>query len=136
MIDRIHVEHILKLNGLTPTAPDEEIRSVLVSAKWQNDEVETALTVLREKISSSATRVDTLHNVFLSDKRLTPEAIHSLLGIDVELSASQISEVRQNKRNISFLQVITIVIYATFLAFGSILIVMYVQNFGFFHPTV
>jgi len=136
MIDRLHIEHILKLNGLTPTAPDEEIRSVLVSAKWQDEEVETALTVLREKIDSHSTRIDTLHNVFLTDKRLSPEAIHTLLGIDVELSAAEILEVRTNKRNISFWQVMTIVTYATILAFGSILIVMYVQNFGPFHPSV
>ena len=136
MIDRLHIEHILKLNGLQPTAPDEEIRSVLLSAKWQNDEVETALTVLREKVANHSSRVDTLHNVFLTDKRLSPEAIHSLLGINVELSAKEISEVRQSKRYISFLQVMTIILYATLLAFGSILIVMYVQNFGLFHPGV
>lgn len=136
MIDRLHVEHILKLNGLTPTAPDEEIRSVLVSAKWQDEEVETALTVLREKINSHVSRVDTLHNVFLSDKRLSPEAIHSLLGIDVEISAKEILESKEHKRNISFFQVMTIIIYATILAFGSIMVVMYVQNFGIFHPSL
>ena len=136
MIDRLHIEHILKLNGLQPTAPDEEIRSVLLSAKWQNDEVETALTVLREKVANHSSRVDTLHNVFLTDKRLSPEAIHSLLGINVELSAKEISEVRQSKRYISFLQVMTIILYATLLAFSSILIVMYIQNFGLFHPGV
>lgn len=132
----MHIEHILKLNGLAPTAPDEEIRSVLVSAKWQDEEVETALTVLREKIDSNFSRVDTLHNVFLTDKRLTPEAIHSLLGIDMELSMEEVALDREHKKSISFLQIMTIVVYATLLAFGSILVVMYVQNFGIFHPSI
>lgn len=132
----MHVEHILKLNGLTPTAPDEEIRSVLVSAKWQDEEVETALTVLREKIDSSFSRVDTLHNVFLSDKKLSPEAISSLLGINMKLSMDQVYEDRKRKKSVSFLQLMTIIVYATLLAFGSIIVVMYVQNFGIFHPSI
>ena len=136
MIDRKHIEHILKLNGISPTAPEEEIRSVLISAKWDHDEVETALTVLRENPKTKDSRVDTLRNVFQNDARLSPEAIESLLGIDVEMTSEDI-QVRQSRRGqISFWQVMVIVFYGSLLAFGSILTVMYVQQFGPFHPGV
>jgi hypothetical protein len=136
MIERKYVEQILKVNGISPTAPDEEIREVLISSKWNKDDVETALTVLRENIKTHVSRSDTLHNVFQSDQRLSPEAIQSLLGIDVELSANELKNKRQKMRTVSFWQAIGIIGYATLLAFGSILIVMYVQNFGVFHPSL
>lgn len=134
MIDRKHIERILKINGISPTAADEEIRSVLVSAKWHKDDVETALTVLRENVNTHQTRVDTLHNVFLTDKRLSPEAIKSLLGIDVEVSSEQLESLKNSRRHINVMQVLTIAGYASVLAAGSIVAVMYWQQIGFFHP--
>ena len=136
MIDRTHIEHILKLNGISPTADDEEIRSVLISAKWDEDEVETALTVLRENPTTKESRVDTLRNVFQTDARLSPEAIESLLGIDVEMTSEDIEVRRTRQQQISFWQVMVIIFYGTLLAFASILVVMYVQQFGPFHPGV
>jgi len=136
MIDREHIEKILKINGLSPTSADEEIRSVLISAKWHKEDVETALTVLRENINTHESRVDTLHNVFLTDRRLSPEAIESLLGIDVEIDSQELESLRESRRHISFWQVLSIIGYATLLAFGSILVIMYVQNFGVFHPSL
>lgn len=134
MIERGHIEKILSVNGIAPTAADEEIRSVLISARWHKEDVETALTVLRENVTTKQSRVDTLHNVFRSDARLSPEAIHSLLGIDVEMSSSEIATIREQRQHISYWQVFSILVFATILAFGSILTVMFVENFGFFHP--
>lgn len=136
MIDRRHIEKILRINGLSPTAEDEEIRSVLISAKWHKDDVETALTVLRENTTTGQAHVDVLHNVFNSDARLSPEAIQSLLGIDVELTSDQVAALHGGKRTVSFWQVLSIILYATVLAFGSIILVMYIQNVGIFHPAV
>jgi hypothetical protein len=134
MIDRQHIEHILRVNGIKPTAPEEEIRSVLISAKWEDEEVETALTVLRENPNTKESRVDTLRNVFHSDARLSPEAIEALLGIEVEMSSDELRLRRARRDQVSFLQVMTIIFYATVLAFGSVLVVMYTQKFGPFHP--
>ena len=136
MINREHIEKILSINGLGTTSPDEEIRSVLISAKWHQEDVETALTVLRENSSTGASHVDTLHNVFLSDNRLSPEAIQALLGIELEISSSDLKNMSVGRQSISFWQVMSIVMYATILAFGSILVVMYIQNFGIFHPGI
>lgn len=136
MIDRNHIERILRLNGLNPTAADEEIRSVLISAKWHKDDVETALTVLRENMTTHKSHVDTLQNVFLSDKRLSPEAIQSLLGITVEASSRELQSFRESRRHMSLWQAFSIMFYATVLALTFILVIMYVQHFGIFHPGV
>lgn len=136
MIDRKHVEQILKLNGLTDTAPDEEIRSVLISTRWNKEDVETAITVLRENVNTHKSRVDTLHDVFLTDKRLSPEAIHSLLGIDVQINANELENLRVSRRNLYRWQIISIFILALLISTISILAMMYLQGFGFFHPSM
>lgn len=134
MIDRTHIEQILRLNGLAATAADEEIRSVLISARWSKEDVETAITVLRENINTHKSRVDTLHDVFLTDKMLSPEAIHSLLGIDVEVDSSELQTLRVKRETLYQRQIISIFIIAILIAFIFVTIMMYVQKFGPFHP--
>ena len=136
MIDREHIERVLKINGLAPTSPDEEIRSVLVSAKWHKDDVETALTVLRENVKTHQTRTDTLHNVFLTDERLSPEAIESLLGIDVEISSKDLKSLGHSRRRINVWQALTIGGYALVAAVAFMMLIMYWQQIGIFHPGV
>lgn len=136
MIDRKHIEQILKLNGLTPTAQDEEIRSVLISARWNKEDVETAITVLRENITTHKSRVDTLHDVFLTDKRLSPEAIHSLLGIDMEVNSTELETLRASRRNLYRWQIFSIFVIALLLAATFILAMMYIEGFGVFHSKV
>ena len=58
MIERKHIEQLLKLNGLAPTSHDEEIKSVLLSARYKEDEVDTAILILRENKQSHKTKVD------------------------------------------------------------------------------
>lgn len=136
MIDRKHIERILKLNGLTPTAADEEIRSVLISARWNKEDVETAITVLRENTTTHKSRVDTLHDVFLTDNRLSPEAIHSLLGIDIQVDSSELETLRSSRRNLYRWQIVSIFIIAVLIAATAILGMMYAQGFGVFHPNM
>jgi hypothetical protein len=133
MIDRNYIERILKINGLAPTAADEEIRSVLISARWNKEDVETAITVLRENLSTHKSRVDTLHDVFLTDQRLSPEAIHSLLGIDMEVNSSELEALRASRRNLYRWQILSVFIIALLIATVAILGMMYLEGFGVFH---
>lgn len=135
MIDRTHIEQILKLNGLAPTAADEEIRSVLISARWNKEDVETAITVLRENVNTHKSRVDTLHDVFLTDKKLSPEAIHSLLGIDVQVDSRELETLRVSRRNLYHWQIFSIFVIALLIAITLILGMMYMTGFGLFHPS-
>ncbi len=134
MADRSHIESILKVNGLGKTAPDEEIRSVLLSARFNNDEVDTALMILRENTKTNETRVDGLHKVFRSDRVLQPSEISKLLGVDVNLR-EQIYTQRGPKR-FSTVELALLSTVSALLAVVCVLTYMYTQNIGWFHPSV
>lgn len=84
MLDRTHIEKILRMNGVDTSSADDEIKSVLLRARWNKDDVETALVVLREDKTTHEKRINTLHKVFRSDDRLAPEMVASLLGVSVD----------------------------------------------------
>lgn len=130
MIDRKHIEMILRANGVPPTADDEQIRSVLLSAKWNDNEVDTALTVLKENKNSHETHVDTLHKVFHSDDSLSPYEISSLLGIDMDIPAKQKNQSKVYE-GVTVISRSTVVLIASILiAIGSLMYVMYSQKMG------
>lgn len=133
MIDRSHIEQLLKINGLSPTSPDEEIRSVLISARWHKEDVETAITVLRENTTTHASRVDTLHDVFLTDRRLSPQAIHDLLGIDTSMEGNELEELKSRRHSAYIWQIISIVLFALLIAAGTLLTLMYTEKVGVFY---
>lgn len=133
MIDRRHIEQILRLNGLSPTAADEEIRSVLISARWQKEDVETAITVLRENVNTHQSRVDTLHDVFMTDKHLDTEQIQALLGIDMKVGTSDLDQLRASRRHMYVWQIISIFLLAIVIALGFILTMMYMTQSGIFY---
>lgn len=88
MLERKFIEKILTANGVNPNAADEEIKSVLISANWHKDDVDTAIMVLREDKVTHVQRVDSVQRVFRSDERLNPETISSLLGISIDVNSS------------------------------------------------
>jgi hypothetical protein len=133
MLQKKDIETILKINGVSPSSPDEEIRSVLLSARYNNDEVDTAIMVLRENVNTHQTRVDGLHKIFRTDEGLKPAEISSLLGIDVQVDEVT---VRSNRnRELSLTQQLLIAILALILALTSVGFAMYYYEVGMFHPT-
>jgi hypothetical protein len=133
MFDKKHIESILKINGLAKTAPDEEIRSVLVSARFNNDEIETAMMVLRENVKTNQTHVDGLHKVFRTDQALQPAEISRLLGIDVNLD-TPLQRRRSNSRY-ALLQVFLLWVASIIIAVTAVMLYMHAQEIGLFHPT-
>lgn len=134
MIDRTQVESILKINGLTPSAPDEEIRSILLSARYDKDEVDTAIMVLRENQKTKETRVDGLHKVFRSNDGLQPQEISKLLGIEVDVTEPV--EAHANRRDLSRWQFLAVWLASVGVAAVGILVYMYFNQLGPFHPSV
>lgn len=134
MIEKRNVEAFLKVNGIPPTAKDEEIRSVLLSARWNNNEVDTALMVLKENIVSNETHVDTLHKVFNSDDRLSSAEITKLLGIDVNLSDHNFDDNYKYKQKLNHSALITLIL-SVIIAVSSIGYLMYQEQAGVFHNT-
>lgn len=116
MITKDQIERVLRINGLEPTASDEEIRSVLISAKWHETDTEMALMVLRENTKTHQERVDTLHKVFNTDDRLKPETISSLLGIDVDMTSDDLVALKARKAHVSTSQAVSIVLASVALA--------------------
>ena len=133
MIDKIQVENFLKANGIPPSAKDEEIRSMLLSARWNNNEVDTALMVLKENLKSKATHIDTLHKVFQTDERLSPSEISALLGIDVNITQEDVNEVQVKLERAQKLQVRLALALSVLIAFGGVMFVMYQEKAGVFH---
>ncbi len=133
MIEKKQVESILKANGIPPTAPDEEIRSILISARWDNNDVDTALMVLKENRDSKTTHVDTLHRVFHSDERLTPSDISSLLGVKVSLSEDDVDKIEVKRRKIERAQTLVALTLALSIVLLGLTYLMYVEQAGVFH---
>lgn len=134
MIDKKHIEQILKSNGLAPTSKDEEIKSVLLSARYHEDEVDTAIMVLRENRDSHKTKVDGLHKVFRTDTTLNAKEITSLLGIDVTLDKERVPA-GAKARKLTRLSQVMVVIISLLLALLSVLLYMYTLEMGVFHHT-
>ncbi len=137
MLERSNIEQLLRINGVDVSAPDEEIKSILISARWHKDDVETALMVLRENTKDHTTHVDTLHKVFQTDEKLNSETISALLGIDVVIPPHKIesSKVHQ-KIGMSAGQIIQIALVSIcFALIAGIASMMYLQ-IGVFHITM
>jgi len=133
MFDKRHIESILKINGLANSSPDEEIRSVLLSARFNNDEVETAMMVLRENTKTNQTHVDGLHKVFRTDQALKPSEISQLLGIDVDIATPM--EKKEAAQRYTLLHVFLLWATSMIIAVTAVMLYMYYQDMGFFHPT-
>ncbi|MEK7638647.1 MAG: hypothetical protein AAB388_00655 [Patescibacteria group bacterium] len=132
MVNKKQVETILKINGLTSRSPDEQIRSLLLSARFNKDEIDTALLVLRENKITRQQTLDGLHKVFRTDNALKPREISSLLGVDMNVDTLPVST---RRRAIVGWQFILVWLLAVMLAVTGILFYMYVNNIGLFHPS-
>lgn len=133
MINRTQIESILKINGVTSGSPDDKIRSVLLSARYSKDEVDTAIMVLRENVKTNRTRVDGLHKIFRTEEALKPDEISQLLGIDVEISKSLVPQ--SKGRDLSSFQYILVWVLSVALGVGGIILYMYLHNVGVFHSS-
>ncbi len=133
MLQKKDIETILKINGVSVGAPDEEIRSVLLSARYNDDDIDTAIMVLRENTKTHQTRVDGLHKIFRSDEGLKPSEISALLGIEVEVN--EVTVDRNKNREMSYFQTTIVTFLAVGLALAGVFGAMYVYKVGVFHPT-
>lgn len=133
MIDRNEIENVLRVNGVSPSAKDEEIRSLLLTAKWTENDVDTAMMVLKENTAIKETHVDTLHKIFRSDQRLSPTEITDLLGINTTFTNSDILE-KTNHPGQKIFSILIAFILSIIILVGSIGFLMYKEKAGLFHP--
>lgn len=133
MFDRNQLETFLRINGMTPFNKNEEIKSLLLSARWNEDDVDTALMILKQNKLNNETTVDTVHKVFRSSERLTPEEIKSLLGIDVEFADSTALNLAEERIVMEKRSTRAAMVLAVVVAVISVLYVMHQEGAGFFH---
>lgn len=131
MISRNQIESILKINGVSTKSPDEHIRSVLLSARYSKNEIDTAIMILREDSKTQKTRVEGLHKVFRTGESLRPEEIAQLLGVDAGIDGTIV--VLNKKRELSSTQLAVVWILSVSMATLGILISMYIHKVGVFY---
>ncbi len=134
MIDRNQVETLLRIHGVSPKSPDEEIRTILLSAQYTEEEVGGALALLRETKDTRTSRIDGLHKLYRSDTSLLPGEVSALLGVEVEVTEVEVKNHRTRK--VSGAQNFFMLGFALLLAVGGLLYAMYSHGSGPFHPTV
>lgn len=137
MFQRQDIERFLKINGVSLEDTDEEIKSVLISAQWHKHDVEAAVLVLRENKKDHQTHVDSLHKVFRTDERMSPETISSLLGIEMNITSAEVIR-RHSKasRRIQPSQVLLIACMALALSLVFLFASMRYLEMGLFHKTL
>jgi hypothetical protein len=134
MIDRTHIESILKLNGLGPDAPDEEIKSLLVSASWHEKDVETALVVLRED-SHSNQHIKSVHQVLNTDDKLNSLDLQSMLGIDIEVKSAPSMIIKSQNQALKA-QIFSIVVVAVMISILALMGIMWFLKIGLFYANL
>lgn len=132
MIDNKQLEVILRIHGLSPASSDEELRSILVAAKYTEEEVNESINHLRK--SKSEVVEDGLFKIVRTDSSLRPAEISALLGIDVtvEIQRDGLRRIEPTSPGYYFIVLATIL----FLAFFGIVFAMYQHEAGPFHASV
>lgn len=136
-LDRMHLERVLRINGLSATAADEEIRSVLLSARYREEEITAALSVLKGGATvATAGASDATNKLFRSDETLNSQDISRLLGIEVNVSQHQPAANKSSSQSAQTLfGQLLIISGAIVLGLVGTVVAMYVLKFGIFHPT-
>ncbi len=134
MISRSQIVKILKINGVNAVSPDEDIRSILLSARFNEDEVNTAIMVLHQNHQADTERVDGLNKVFRTESGLNAAEVSNLLGIEVDTDS--LVPAASRRRDFSALQVIAVWFFTAVVAVLSALFFMYTYSVGIFHPEV
>lgn len=135
MVNKEQVETILKINGCSILSSEEDIRSVLSSARYTEEDIISALSVLHGKTQEEPDRqnINGLHRIFRTDEGLKPSQISKLLNIDVDIREFDKREM-QNSHNTAMTQTIVVAVVAVAVAFLVVVIAMYFYDVGIFHP--
>ena len=135
MLQKNQIEMILRVNGVNLHSSDEEIRSVLLSASFNNNDVDTAIMILRENTKTKTSSIEGLHKVFRTNEKLKPNEISNLLGINIQVD--DLPQERQVKKPETpvWAQNASIILSAFAIASIGVIFAMYVYDVGLFYQT-
>ncbi len=106
MQDRAFINNFLKINGVSADATDEQVSSVLSDARWTDEEIKTALTILRGDVDDSGIVAVTKHDaaLFRPDIDISSRQLSRLLGVDVIVDPSLIHHGHKKRRNETYIK--------------------------------
>lgn len=90
MIDRTFIMQLLKVNGLSADARDEEVREVLEKAGWSNEECEAGIAEFRN--TGEKEEKPEKKKAFHIGTRASSESASSMLGVRVVLDPFSIQD--------------------------------------------
>jgi hypothetical protein len=133
MINRDRLITLLNINGVNKDATDVEIRDVLSDARYSNEEINSALYVLKQNEDTIHVRTDGLQKVFYTDGHLLPSEVSGLLGVDYDASNS-FKPKKALTRELSFSQMLSIILAAALIGAVAVMYYMFANDIGLFHP--
>jgi hypothetical protein len=80
--DKAFISNFLKINGVSSDASIDEIKNVLKRAKWTDEEVKTAVLILRGTVDDTGIVAVTKHDttLFSPELNLSSKQLSRLLG--------------------------------------------------------
>lgn len=132
MITKEEIKNILSVNGTNADSPDEDIRSILRTAQYSEEEVAEAINLLRQPALSENAREDGLHKIFRASQALNSEEVSQLLGIDMEITETVVCA-NKRKGRLTSKHYSLIWGFAVLLASTGVLLYMRFLEVGPFH---
>ncbi len=98
-------------------------------APWLKDQVDIYDVTPEE-------REEMIRTVYRTNERLSPQTIHALLGIDVDLSEFESAYQKRINSGLSWIQIAIIFVLSVLIATVSLFYGMYYFEVGLFHPSI
>ena len=142
MLDKGFVERFLRLNNVSASSSDEEIKTALGQAKWSEAEINTALTLLRDQsLGSSVVAVSKgQSSIFRPDFDWSSEELSALLGVDVVVDPNALrkssAKLVRKRHMANVVAGVFVVLLAFVLALSIGAFVAYSLGAGPFHESI
>lgn len=133
-VTKAHAEAAEQAAAVTGTpTPEEEAKAEQVrphtDAPWLENQVDIYDVTEEEK-------QEMIRTVYRTNERLTPQTIHALLGIDVDLSEYEAAYQRRKRNEVSAVQVAVILLSSLAIAAIALYLGLYYFEVGPFHPSI
>lgn len=119
--------------AVTAPSPEEEAQAEQerphTDAPWLKEQVDIYDVTEEEK-------QEMIRTVYRTNERLTPQTIHALLGIDVDLSEYEAAYQRRKNNEVSGVQIVVILLSSLAIAAIALYLGLYYFEVGPFHPSI
>lgn len=133
-VAKAHAAAAQQQEAAVPTrSPEEEAAAERTrphtDAPWLKEQVDIYDVTEEEK-------QEMIRTVYRTNERLTPQTIHALLGIDVDLSEYEAVYQKRNRNEISGIQIAVIFLSSLAIAAIALYLGLYYFEVGPFHPSI